>query len=323
MTFLRAFVVALVAAPFLIGAAGCGGDGGGDGGRERLSVATGGTAGVYYPLGGGLARVITRHVEGVEEATAEVTSASVDNMRLIGNGDADLAFVLGDTASDAVEGREQFEEPIEACAISRLYDNFTQVVTTAGSGISSIEALEGKRVSLGSPGSGTEVIALRILAAAGVDPEGGIEKASLSLDESVSALRDGTIDAFFWSGGLPTGGIVDLASTERIVVLPTGEYNEALRSEYGEFYEDAEIPAGTYEGQDQAVPTQAVPNVLVASPDMDEDLQRDLAAVLFERKADLEQVHPEAKNIRLETAEEVGFMDICPGAQRYFEEARG
>jgi TRAP transporter TAXI family solute receptor len=244
-------------------------------------------------------------------------------MRLIGNGDADLAFVLGDTAFDAVEGREQFEEPIEACAISRLYDNFTQVVATAGSGIASIEDLSGKAVSLGSPGSGTEVIALRILAAAGVDPEGDIEKASLSLDESVSALRDGTIDAFFWSGGLPTGGVVDLASTERIVLLPTGEYNDALREEYGEFYEDAEIPARTYQGQDQAVPTQAVPNVLVASPDMDEGLQRDLAAVLFERKADLEQVHPEAKNIRLETADEVGFMDICPGAQQYIEEARG
>jgi TRAP transporter TAXI family solute receptor len=321
MTFLRAFLVAIVGAAVVLGLAGCGGDEGGE--RERLSIATGGTAGVYYPLGGGLARVITRHVEGVEEATAEVTSASVDNMRLIGNGDADLAFVLGDTAFDAVEGREQFDEPIEACAISRLYDNFTQVVATAGSGISSIEDLSGKRVSLGSPGSGTEVIALRILAAAGIDPEGDIEKSSLSLDESVSAVRDGTIDAFFWSGGLPTGGVVDLATTEKIVVVPTGEYNDALRSEYGEFYEDAEIPAGTYEGQNEAVPTQGVGNVLVASPEMDEDLQHDLAAVLFERKADLEQVHPEAKNIRLETAEDVGFMDICPGAAQYFDEARG
>jgi len=179
-------------------ASGSGAPGAGGG---QLSIATGGTGGVYYPLGGGFATVIRENVEGYD-ATVSETNASVDNMLLIGDGGADLALVLGDTAADAVNGTADFEgDAITACALGRLYDNFTQIVTSADSGITSIEEMEGMSVSLGSPGSGTEIIALRILEAAGLDPDTDISRQQLSVAETVDGLRDGTIDAGFWSGG--------------------------------------------------------------------------------------------------------------------------
>jgi TRAP transporter TAXI family solute receptor len=223
------------------------------GGGDRISIATGGTGGVYFVYGGALADQITQNVEGVE-ATAEATSASVDNMQLIGDESSDVAFTLADTAADAVEGREEFGgRPFPAQALAQLYTNYTQVVAPAGSGISSIEDLRGSSVSVGSPGSGTEIIALRVLEAAGIDPDSDIDRQQLGVDESVDAVRDGTIDAFFWSGGLPTGAVTDLATTDQIVLLPTLDYLGTLRSQYGEVYEETIIPAGTYEGVDQDV----------------------------------------------------------------------
>ncbi len=218
---------------------------GAEGGTGRLSIATGGTGGVYFPLGGGLADLITENIEGYT-ATAEETNASVDNMNLIGSGDSDIAFVLGDTASDAVAGTGDFEgAPIEACALGILYTNFTQLVASADSGITSVADLEGMRVSLGEAGSGTEIIGLRVLEAAGLDPDADIERAQLGVAETVDALRDGTLDAGFWSGGLPTGALVDYASTGDMVVVPTGEFAADLQSEFGDYYLESEIPADT------------------------------------------------------------------------------
>jgi hypothetical protein len=296
--------------------------GGGDGQTTRLTIATGGTGGVYFPLGGGLAQELSENIEGVE-ATAQETSASVDNMLLIGNGDADLAFVLGDTAADAVEGRgTDFEgSPIEACTLGILYSNYTQLVTTPDSGIESVADLSGRRVSVGAPGSGTEVIALRILEAAGIDPDADIERSQLLVDETVDGLRDGTIDAGFWSGGLPTGALVDLASAGELALVPTAEYTSDLADEYGPFYLESEIPAGTYDGVDEAIPTVVVPNVLVVNTSMDEALQQQITQVLFEQKDDLVNVHPAASELDAATAGEVEFMDVCPGAQTYYDEA--
>ncbi|HET7677853.1 MAG TPA: TAXI family TRAP transporter solute-binding subunit [Candidatus Limnocylindrales bacterium] len=285
----------------------------------RLSIATGGTGGVYYPYGGGLAAQITAGIPGVE-ATAEVTNASVDNMNLIGAGSVDLAFVLGDTASDALTGKGAFEgKPVQACTLGKLYTNYTQVVTSSDSGISTIAGLAGKRVSVGSPGSGTEIIALRVLEAAGIDPAAGIERSQLGVAESVAALRDGTIDAFFWSGGLPTGAIVDYATTGKLALIPTADLADELQGKFGAFYEAVDIPAGTYQGQSAAVATIGVPNVLVARPDLDEPLQHDITKLLFDRKAELVKVHPEAKNLDPTAAQEVDFMDLCPGAKRYYQ----
>ncbi|MDQ3937330.1 MAG: TAXI family TRAP transporter solute-binding subunit [Chloroflexota bacterium] len=288
-------------------------------GTQRLTIATGGTGGVYFPLGGGLAQELSENIEGVT-ATAQETSASVDNMLLIGSGDADIAFVLGDTAADAVEGRADFEgSPVDACTLGILYSNFTQVVTTTGTGIETIEDLRGKRVSVGAPGSGTEVIALRVLEAAGIDPEADLgARSQLLIDETVDALRDGTIDAGFWSGGLPTGALLDLPNLK---LIPTAEFAAGLASEFGPFYLDKEIPANTYEGQDEPVPTVVVPNVLVVNKSMSEDLQRQITEVVFEQKDDLVQVHAAAGELDPATAGNVEFMEVCPGAQAYYDEA--
>ena len=290
------------------------------GGGDRLSIATGGTGGVYFVYGGALADQITQNVEGVE-ATAEATSASVDNMQLIGDESSDVAFTLADTAADAVEGREEFEgRPVSAQALAQLYTNYTQVVAPAGSGINSIEDLRGRSVSVGSPGSGTEIIALRVLEAVGIDPDSDIDRQQLGVDESVDAVRDGTVDAFFWSGGLPTGAVTDLATTDQIVLLPTVEYLDALRSQYGEVYEETIIQAGTYEGVDQDVSVIGVPNYLVVNESMDEELAYQIARLLFDQQDALAEAHPEAQNLDRDTAPQVPPLELHPGAERYYSE---
>ena len=291
---------------------------GSEAGTQRLSIATGGTGGVYFPLGGGLADLITDNIEGYS-ATAEETNASVDNMNLIGSGESDIAFVLGDTASDAAAGTGEFEGgAIDACAIGILYTNFTQLVASADSGITSVADLEGKRVSVGEAGSGTEIIALRVLEAAGVDPDTGIERAQLGIAETVGALGDGTLDAGFWSGGLPTGALVEYASSGNMVIVPTAEFATDLQDEFGAYYLESEIPAEIYEGQSEPVAVIGVPNVLVVNTSMDEGLQEELTALLFEHKADLVAVHPAAEELDQETAGTVEFMDVCPGAQAFY-----
>ena len=292
------------------------------GGSNRLSIATGGTGGVYYVYGGALADEITQNVEGVE-ATSESTAASVDNMFLIENGGSDLAFVSADTAADGVAGVEDFEEPIPAQVLAQLYFSPIQVVALDGSGIRSIEDLAGRTVSVGAPNSATEVSAERILTLAGVDPEAGIEREQLGVDESVDAIRDGTIDAFFWGGGVPTGAITDLASTDSIRLLPTGQYVDDIRREYSEVYTESTIPAGSYEGFNEEVGTIAVPNFLLANESLDEELAYQVTRVLFEQQEDLAQAHPEAEKLELQSAQQVAPLELHPGARRYYEEAGG
>jgi TRAP transporter TAXI family solute receptor len=267
-----------VASVLALAAAGCGGEGSGsgaEGGGGRLSIATGGTSGVYFVYGGGLAKVISSNLDGYR-ATAETTSASVDNLILIKDGRSDIAFTLGDTALDAVQGREAFKEKVPLRALAQIYDNYTQVVAEKGSGIETIDDLKGKRVSVGSPNSGTEVIADRVLEAAGIDGRKGIKRQQLGVEESVQAMKDGSIDAFFWSGGLPTGAVTDLTTSKDITLLDTTEFTSALKDKYGEVYADGNIPAGTYEGVDKDVPTIVVPNYLVVNESMDEDVAFDL-----------------------------------------------
>ena len=287
------------------------------GDSQELVIATGGTGGVYFPLGGGLAEIITDNVPGYS-ATSQETNASVDNMLLIDAGEADIAFTLADTAADAVNGEGEFTAALEACALARIYNNATQLVTSADSGIATVADLAGRSVSLGSPGSGTEVIALRILEAAGIDPDSGIERQQLGIDETVAALRDGTIDAGFWSGGLPTGALVDYATTGDMLIVPTGEYTQDLVDAYGPFYVEDEIPAESYQGQSEAVSTISVPNLLVANPSMPEALQQQITEALFEFKDDLVQVHPAAEALDSEVGGDIEFMDICPGSAAYY-----
>jgi uncharacterized protein len=253
--------------------------------------------------------------------TVQETNASVDNMLLLESDQAQLALALGDVVSDAVNGENTFEKPIDVCSLGNLYNNYVHFFTTADTGIKTIEDLKGKRVSPGAVGSASEVTADRIMQAAGLDPQADIERAQLGVAETVAAIQDGTVDAGAWSGGLPTGAIVDLASTDELVLIPTGEYADELAEEYGDYYFEGEIPAGTYEGQDEASPQVVSPNILVVRSDMDESLQEDITRVIFENKDQLTTVHPAAEELDPKTAGDVSFLETCPGAQAYFDTA--
>lgn len=323
MTKRTARAAAMLAVPALFLAA-CGGGGGGEGGGGgggdgALTIATGGTGGVYYPLGGGIANVISKNVDGTS-ATAQETNASVDNMLLVEKGSADLALGVGDVVAAAAEGVGSFEEPLNLCSIGSMYHNYMQPVTTKGTGIKSVEDMKGKKISIGAPGSATEVGAMRVLEAAGIDPEKDIDRRQLGAAETVDALRDGTIDAGFWSGGIPTGALVDLASTGDMQLIEIGDYADDLAKEYGEYYVKQDIPADTYEGQSKPVSVIASPNILVANKDMDEQLQEDVTRAIFEHQDSLVQVHSAAKELDAATAGDVPFMETCPGSQAFYDE---
>lgn len=293
--------------------------GGAPGQGDRLSIASGGTGGVYFVYGGGLANLITEHLEGYE-ATSETTSASVDNLLLVGDGSSDIAFTLADAAADAVKGEEAFEEPVPVQVLAQLYTSPTQIVAGAGSGIKSVEDLRGKRVSLGAPNSATEVIGDRIMEAAGMDPQADIERAQLSVAESADALADGTIDAFFWAGGVPTSAITDLATNTEIVLLPSSEYLAGLEEKYPDVYTEAAIPGGTYQGVEEEVSAVSARNFLVVNEETDEEQAYQITKLLFDHQADLAEVHPEAKNLNIENAQDIAPLELHPGAQRYYDE---
>ena len=293
-------------------------------GITRLSIATGGTGGVYYPYGGGIAKVITDHVEGVE-ATAEVTAASVDNLKLLRDRKADIAFVLTDTLSDAINGFGPFADqgPIPLRTLAMLYDNYTQIVTKAGNGIERLADLRGRVVSVGAPGSGTEVIALRVLEASGIDPSADLRRQGLSATASVDALKDGKIDAFFWSGGLPTAAVLDLASTSGITakLIANDEALDALQARYGaHLYARLVVPAHTYPGVAEAVAVVGVTNALVVHEAMDARLAYSLTRVLFDHQPELVAIHPEAAKLSPESASRGSSAPFHEGAITYYRE---
>jgi len=288
----------------------------------RLSIATGGTGGVYYPLGGGMANIISKYIP-YTEATAEVTTASVDNCRLVGAGRAELALIMADTGWDAFQGRAQFKEKVPLRTIAVLYPNNMHVVTLEGKGIEKVTDLKGKRVSTGAPGSGTEVKALRVIEAFGLDPTKDMTRDKLGVSESAGALKDRKIDAFFWDGGLPTAAITDLGATPGIKMKLIGHADAVskMRETYGPIYVKGIIPAKTYPGQTLDVPIAIVWNLLVCHENMRGDVAYDIIKIIFDRKPELITVHSEAKNITLEPQVAGGSpIPLLPGAIRYFNE---
>ena len=298
----------------------------GDGAAPKarfISIATGGTGGIYYPYGGGLAKLLNENLQGVR-ATAEVTAASVDNLKLIRDNKADIAFTLADTLADAIAARGVFAgtPPVPAESLAVLYDNYTQVVALASSGFTSIQNLRGKVIATGSPGSGTEIIAVRLLLAAGLDPDRDVQRQGLGVSESADALKDGKIAAFFWSGGFPSAALQDLAHTPGMLIamLPSAEFLPALQRDHGSLYFRLEISAGAYPGLDRAVPVVGVANVLIVNRSMPDDLAYAITRVLFEHQAALAAIHPEARNLSLARAVNGSPAPFHTGAQRYYRE---
>jgi TRAP transporter TAXI family solute receptor len=289
----------------------------------RLSIATGGTGGVYFPLGGGLARMLERHL-GVQ-ATAEETPGSVDNMKLVNEHRKDLiAFSLADTAYDALQGRERLKEtgPIAVRSLGIIYANFMHLVTTEGSGIETVTDLRGKRVSVGAPGSGTETKANRVLEAYGLDPAQDIQRDRLGVAESAGALKDRKLDAFFWDGGLPTSAVTDLANTPGLTIklIPHGDAVPKMREKYGAFYTQATIPKETYQGLAAEVQVAGTPNILAVHEEFPEDVAYAVLATIFDHKAEWDAIHPEAKNTSLDAASRNNPVPLHPGAIRFYRD---
>lgn len=284
-------------------------------GDGRLTVATGNTGGVYYVLGGGLAQMINQNT--ALRTTAAETGASVQNIQQLAAGDYDIAFTLADTAADAVAGKDAFDgKPQAIQALSRIYPNSTHVVVKADSGINSIADMRGKRISTGSPKSGTEVIANRLLQSAGLNPGTDVQAQRLALGKSVDGMKSGTIDGLFWSGGLPTPEITDLTTTlgGAVKFVDITPQLPAL-NEISPVYEQGTIPAATY-GVPADVQTVEVPNLLVVRDDFPANNACALTRLLFDKKAELEAVHPAAKQINRDEATKTDPVPLHPGAKQ-------
>ncbi|MBL8516458.1 MAG: TAXI family TRAP transporter solute-binding subunit [Betaproteobacteria bacterium] len=291
--------------------------------QTKISIATGGTGGVYYPLGGGIANVLSKHVPGMQ-ATAEVTGASVENMKLVGGGKADVGFTMADTAWDAFKGLDKFKDsaqPVRALAV--FYPNHMQVVTVEGRGIDKLADLKGKRISTGSPGSGTEVMAFRLLEAMGLDKDKDVKRERLSIAESVNAMKDGKIDALIWVGGVPTPALTDLAATPntKIKLIDHGEALDKMKEKYGPLYVKTKILANSYPGQTKDSENIAVWNILVVNEKADEKVVYDIVKTMFEKKAEIVAVHKDAAALELSTQMAGGSpIPFHPGALKYFRE---
>lgn len=284
-----------------------------------ITVATGGTSGVYYPIGGAISTILEQDL-GVD-TSVQSTGASVENVNLLNTNRAELAITMADAVSQAYEGSGAFdgEEPMETLTgLTALYPNFVQVVTTADTGIESIDDLRGRDVGVGAPGSGVELNARLILDAHDMDYD-DINEDFLSYSEAIDQIKNGMVDAAFVTSGVPNATIIDLSTTHDAVVLPIeGEPLDYLMDEYA-FFSSGVIPGGTYD-QEEDVNTATITNVLLVNSELSDDLVYDMTKSLFENIDDLHAAHNAANEISLDTILEGMPVPLHPGAERYFEE---
>jgi uncharacterized protein len=290
---------------------------------QNLSIATGGTGGVYYPLGGGIAAALSKHVPGMQ-ATAEVTGGSVDNLKLVGSGKPYIGLVMTDASQDAYRGEDKFKgNKIPLRTLMILYPNRMHVVSVEGRGIAKMADMKGKRVSTGSPGSATEVMAFRLLEAAGLDKDKDVKRERLGAAESVNAVKDGKIDAFFWVGGLPTAAVTDLANTPgtKIKMVDHADAVAAMNKKHGNLYVEDVIAKSVYKGMDTDNKQATVMNILVAHENMDDKTAYNIVKTIFDKRDDLIAVHKEAMNFKLESQKQAASpVPFHPGAVKYFAE---
>src|SRR6478752_1124230 len=292
--------------------------------QKVMSIGTGGTGGVYYPLGGAVANVLSKTLPNVQ-ATAEVTGGSIDNLKLIATGQSELGFTMADAALDAVQGQDKFKGtgkvPLQALLV--VYPNRMHVVTVEGSGIETMADLKGKRVSTGSPGGATEVMAFRVIEAAGLDKDKDMKRERLGVAESVNAIKDRKIDAFFWVGGIPTAAVTDLAATPgmKMKLIDHGDLVEKMNAKHGKLYTTSTIKAGSYPGYDKDNSIAEVWNLIVTGDKMSNDDAYAIVKTLVEKKADIVAVHKEAESFSLDNQiQERSPIPFHPGALKYFKE---
>ena len=290
---------------------------------QNLSIATGGTGGVYYPLGGGMAAALSKYVPGMS-ATAEVTGGSVANLQLIGTGKPYIALTMADATLDAYKGQDKFTgKPVPVRTLMVLYPNRMHVVTITSTGIKRMAELKGKRVSTGSGGSATEVMAFRVIEAAGLDKDKDMNRERLGVAESVNALKDRKIDAFLWVGGLPTAAVTDLANSPGVTIqmIDHADLVPAMNKKYGNLYVRDAISKDVYKGMAADNPQATVMNILVAHEKMDDKTAYAIVKTIFDKRDELIRAHKEAENFKLENQKtEASSVPWHPGAIRYFAE---
>ena len=292
-------------------------------GKVNIFVATGPTTGVYYPLGGGLADVLTKFIPNLN-ATAGTTDGSMANLLLINQGKADLAFSMADASWDAYKGQQKFQDkPVNVRALMVLYPNRMHIVTVEGTGINKVSDLKGKRVSTGAPNSATQIMAYRVLEAYGIDPEKDIIRERLDPGKSSDAIKDKKLDAYFWVGGIPTPAVTDLGATPglKLKLIDHSDATEAMVKKYGPLYVKDVIPAKSYPGQDTPNQIATVWNVLVADAKLSDQLAYDIVKTVFDHKEDLMRVHAEAKSFEYKyQTNGAAVIPFHVGAKKYFAE---
>ena len=294
------------------------GDAAGD--RTFLTMATGSTGGTYFPLGGAMAGVWNDNIDEVRVNT-QSSGASVENLRLLQGGEVDLVLAVNGVAADAIVGEGEFEgEDYDFVTIGNIYGEVTQIVATAESGITTIADLEGARVALGPPGSGTEVIARFILESQGIDPDNDIEAFNDTFGEAADGLRDGRLDAAFGILALPAGSIEEVATSVDITMVSIDDDLMATLLDADPTLSSLEIPAGTYPGQDDAAVTVTNWATLYAPADLDEDLVYELTRVLYTETESIANAIAVGEQIQIETALDGNSIDVHPGAQRFYDE---
>ena len=290
--------------------------------QTRLSISTGGTGGVWYPMGGAMANVLSKALPNTS-VTAEVTGGSIDNIKLLASGKTDLGFSMVDAAYEGVTGTGKFKEKVPMRTLAVVHPLVMHVVTVEGRGIDKIADLKGKRVSTGSPGSGTEVMALRILEAYGIDPAKDIQRERLSVSEAANALKDRKVDAFMHAAGIPLPAVTDVAATPgvKVKLIDHADAVEAMNKKYGPIYARGRVRAKTYSAQERDNLTANVWGVLYVNENMSEKTAYDVVKTLFEKQSDLVLAHRESENMTLEN-QTIGASPVAwhPGAIRFFKE---
>lgn len=300
-----------------VGVAGCGG---GDSGEKFIHIATGGTAGTYYPIGNSIADLINRDVKDVN-ASAQSTGASVANINMLASGQVEMAIVQNDIAYYALNGTELFDKKVENLrGIASLYPETCQFVTLDGSGIHSISDLKGKRVAVGPQGSGVECNVRQILKVYGMTYD-DISPQFLSFAEASAALSDGNIDVACLTAGYPTASVQDIASKKQIRLIPLdSDKIDALISDYP-FYTRTTIPGNTYQGFSAEVPTVSVMAILVATDKLDAQIGYDITKAMFARGEKLSAAHSVGKLIQKDTAlNGMNFIKMNEGAEKFLKE---
>lgn len=287
---------------------------------KRLTLATGGTSGVYYPLGGAIGQVLSNKSDGALSVTAQATGASGENMRLVEAGDVDFAIVQNDVADAAFNGNAPFRNKLgDVRAIARLYPEYIHVVASKDSGVKNLEDFKGKKVSVGARGSGNEVNCRQIFDFYGLDYK-NLEPIFLPYGETADQFKDRQVDGFVFSIGTPAPAIQDITTTQDVVFVPLeGAKADEVIAKFPYLVKDA-IPAKTYKGQENAVPTLSVQAILVANKDMPDDVAYNLTKTLFENLGDVSKGHNKGSEIQLEKAADGVTIPFHPGAEKYLKE---